>query len=104
MKKIIISGGRDFENEEMFNSIIADYIPTRDSNVQILHGGAKGADNLAKKYAEFHSISAIEYKAYWNKHGKGAGPIRNEEMAKVADICIAFWNGNSKGTLNMRLK
>ena len=39
--------------------------------------------------------------ADWNKHGKSAGYRRNEEMAKVADACICFWDGVSKGTMHM---
>ena len=39
--------------------------------------------------------------ADWDKHGKAAGPIRNAEMAEVADALIAFWDGQSRGTANM---
>jgi hypothetical protein len=31
----------------------------------------------------------------------GAGPIRNAQMANVAEALIAIWDGNSVGTLNM---
>ena len=30
--------------------------------------------------------------------GKRAPLVRDEEMAKAADIIIAFWNGQSRGT------
>lgn len=41
------------------------------------------------------------FEANWGKHGKESGPIRNKEMANYADALICFWDGKSKGTLNM---
>ena len=37
----------------------------------------------------------------WDLYGKKAGYMRNEEMAKVADGAIIFWDGESKGTKHM---
>jgi hypothetical protein len=44
--------------------------------------------------------------ADWEKYGKRAGYIRNEEMAKYAKqdeigIAICVWDGESKGTKHM---
>lgn len=36
--------------------------------------------------------------ADWERLGKAAGPIRNEEMAEIADALIAFWDGQSRVT------
>jgi hypothetical protein len=41
------------------------------------------------------------FKADWDKHGKAAGPIRNQQMAQEADGLIAFWDGKSRGTKDM---
>jgi hypothetical protein len=41
------------------------------------------------------------FPAQWSIYGKGAGYIRNREMAQYADALIAFWDGKSKGTKNM---
>ena len=40
------------------------------------------------------------YLLEWDKYGKKAGPIRNELIIKDADNIIAFWDGESRGTLN----
>jgi hypothetical protein len=37
----------------------------------------------------------------WDLFGKKAGYMRNEEMAKVADAAIIFWDGKSKGSKHM---
>jgi hypothetical protein len=30
--------------------------------------------------------------------GKKAGPVRNQQIVDKADVVIAFWNGDSRGT------
>ncbi len=67
-------------------------------DITIISGGAQGADTLAEQFAkEFHLENKI-FKADWNKYGKAAGPIRNEEMVKSSEFVIAFWDYKSKGT------
>jgi len=80
----------------------------------IVSGGARGADRLAKRYADEHlGVHYIEYKPDWEAHGKRAGFMRNVEIVKDSHMVLAFWNGKSKGTkhtmglaqsLNRRLK
>lgn len=43
------------------------------------------------------------FRADWDKHGKAAGPIRNQEMLDngKADALVAFWDGKSPGTKDM---
>jgi hypothetical protein len=40
------------------------------------------------------------YLLEWDKYGKKARPIRNELIIKDEDNIIAFWDGESRGTLN----
>ena len=41
--------------------------------------------------------------ADWKKHGRAAGPIRNQQMLDEgkADVVVALWDGKSRGTLDM---
>jgi hypothetical protein len=34
----------------------------------------------------------------WDKHGKAAGFIRNQEIVDNCDFVVAFWDGASRGT------
>lgn len=69
----------------------------------IVSGGCPtGPDAAAKLYAAQHRIEYREYPADWNAHGKMAGPIRNAEMALHADELILIWDGESRGSANMR--
>ena len=67
----------------------------------VLCGMAKGADMLGLRYAQANNIPLERYPADWDKHGRSAGYIRNEEMAKNADACIVIWDGKSKGSQHM---
>ena len=70
-------------------------------NVIIVSGHASGADSLGEKFAADHNLQCELYPADWDKQGKAAGPIRNAEMAEVADALIAFWDGQSRETKSM---
>ncbi len=96
--KVIVAGSRGFDNynflAKKLDKILQDVNPT------IICGEARGADTLGKKYAELHSYKVMSFPADWSK-GKGAGYIRNEQMAENADALVAFWDGKSKGTEHM---
>ena len=96
--KVIIAGGREFNNYELLREIWDGIIPT---DSEIVSGGARGTDKLGEQYAKEMGINLKIFPAEWNKHGKGAGHIRNKQMAEYGDTLIAFWDGESKGTKNM---
>lgn len=62
----------------------------------------RGADFLAEQHAVTHAMEVERHPAQWGVYGKMAGYVRNGEMANLdADICLAFWDGHSRGTKNM---
>lgn len=101
--KVIVAGGRDFDNYELLKEKCDFYLQQRMNTdvVTIVSGHAKGADALGERYAIEHNIPIDRHPADWHKHGRAAGPMRNKEMAECADALIAFWNGTSRGTANM---
>jgi len=96
--QLIIAGSRTFADYERLENTLNRLVKPED--VLIL-GGAKGADALALKWATTQGIPFKMMPADWTKNGKVAGMVRNGEMAKVAEALIAFWDGESGGTLNM---
>ena len=64
----------------------------------IIHGGAKGVDLFAHEYCIEHKIDDVFYEPNYEKYGRGAPFVRNTEMAEKCDICVAIWDGQSKGT------
>lgn len=103
MYKVIIAGGRHFDNYQLLKEKCDYYLQNKlkEGGVVIVSGHATGADALGERYAQERGLSIDAHPADWNQHGRAAGPIRNAEMAEVADALIAFWDGQSRGTANM---
>lgn len=99
---IIIAGGRDFNDMSALISKLDEVlIELKDSQLLIVSGTARGADKLGEEYAKSNGYHVKRFPPDWNTHGKAAGFIRNAEMAKFADVLVAFWDGKSKGTKHM---
>lgn len=104
--KIIIAGGTDLPNritrQEIFatiNAILSELTPP--GITKLVCGMAPGIDMLARDYAKAKGIPVAEFPAKWREYGKPAGPIRNREMAKYADMLILVWDGESTGSADM---
>lgn len=101
--KIVVAGSRDYcdykKAKEYINLCICG-IENKDT-VIFLSGGCRGADMLGERYAIENGYDIKKYPADWKKYGAAAGPIRNREMAKEADMIICFWDGLSKGTKSL---
>ena len=98
----IVAGSRKFNNYEMLKKEL-DYLLQNQIDVEIISGGAKGADSLAEKYADEKGYKKHIMPAEWGLYGKRAGYIRNEQMHIYASEyenrgCVCFWDGKSKGT------
>ena len=91
--KLAVVGSRNFDDYEFLKKIL-NYHPC----TQIISGGARGADSLAKRYATEHGIPIKEFMPDWDVYGKSAGYIRNEKIVDTSDELVAFWNGISRGT------
>lgn len=65
---------------------------------EIISGGARGADTLAREYAQTHGIPCTEIRPDYARYGKGAPLRRNLEIIARADLVIALWDGKSTGT------
>lgn len=97
--RIIVCGGRDFTNTQFVRNVLDD-IHNEEGITEIIQGGARGADRMALCWAMDTQIPYTTVNAEWDKYGKAAGPIRNQEMIKRnPDLVIAFDGG--RGTESM---
>lgn len=102
--RIIIAGGRDFDNLELMTEKCDYYLSdavSKGFDIEIVSGTAKGADKLGEEYAKLRDYSIAYFPADWKQYGKRAGYLRNQQMANFSDALIAFWDGSSKGTNHM---
>ena len=101
MFRLIIAGGRDFNDYEALKNYVDFKLSRTEDEIQIISGGARGADLLGERYAAERGYLLRRFPADWKQYGKSAGVRRNREMAKNADALIAFWDKSSRGTKNM---
>jgi len=95
--RVIVCGGRDYDDRAKVEDVLLFFNPAK---VTIVHGNAAGADRLAAVAASDFGFHVEAWLADWARHGKGAGPIRNQQMLDAgADLVIAFPGG--KGTAHM---
>ncbi len=96
----IVCGGRDFNQPFMFITVM-NYFVNKYKIDNIVEGGAKGADRMAKFYAEEQGINCYEEKPDWKKYKKAAGPIRNEYMLNNYPINLVIGFKGGTGTMHM---
>lgn len=105
MTRVLACGGRDFKDRErVWRSL--DHLDSTHGIVTMIQGEAPGADQLAALWAIARKKELMCFPANWPKHGKSAGPIRNQKMLKEGrpDIAIAFPGGPGTADMVARLK
>lgn len=100
MMRVIVAGTRTFKDYELLRSKLDEFLKDIE-DIEIVSGSARGADALGERYAKEKGYKITRFPADWNRFGKSAGYIRNEEMAKYADKCVVFWDGVSRGSFHM---
>lgn len=94
MARIAIVGSRDFPNLDQ----VREYIRTLPSDTVVVSGGARGVDRTAEGEATKLGLTVLSIRPDWDKYGKRAGFLRNEDIVRFAEKLVAFWDGKSKGT------
>lgn len=112
--RLLVFGGRGFDDKTLFYHAIAcalnwhsygeeaneSWLPP--NGTVVIHGDCStGADRLADEWAIVHWVPCERYPAEWDKHGRAAGPIRNQVMIDKGkpDAGLGFPGG--KGTADM---
>ena len=91
--KIAIIGSRSVNVAD-----ISEYISNAE---EIVSGGAVGVDRCAARYAKKNGIRLTEFLPQYERYGRAAPIVRNKKIVDYSDKIIAFWDGNSKGTLSV---
>jgi hypothetical protein len=106
MTRVLVCGSRDWTDQAPIYAVLDGYDhDPLGSGVTVINGGARGADNIAKRWADLNKVPCITCRADWTKHGKSAGPIRNGQMLALhPDVVWAFVTkplDESRGTADM---
>jgi hypothetical protein len=99
--RVLVCGGRNFNDYVTIYDEMDDIHEDRGPITHVIVGGAPGADYWSEAWAYHRGIPFTVFKADWAKHGKAAGPIRNQQMIDQGkpDIVVAFKGG--RGTADM---
>lgn len=97
---VLVCGGRDYNNYPQVEIILNQI--NEDTGIQrIVNGDARGADRLSTAWASARDIDIAKYPADWDKHGRAAGPIRNQQMLSAEDIDLVVAFPGGAGTADM---
>lgn len=114
MLTLLMVGSRDFTDRSVVREKLTKVLETYGNDVQVISGGARGADRISVAVARAAGLQATEFLADWDRDGKIAGFKRNERMRKFLTdrkdaggdvMCLAFVTApkleDSRGTADM---
>lgn len=97
--RLLITGSRDWDNIQVITDTMVVLKRIYGTDVLLVSGACPaGADRMCEDYAIHLGWLVERHPADWDRYGKSAGPIRNQEMVDLgADVCLAFIKNNSRG-------
>jgi len=100
--RVAIVGSRHFKPTIEATRFIDRCLAQCDLNqIEIVSGGAHGADRYGVRYAEARQLPFKLFPADWGRNGQKAGYMRNREMGNYVTHVIALWDGQSRSTQHM---
>jgi hypothetical protein len=98
--RVLVCGGRDYQNKSRVDQVLQQ-VGAEQPITTIIHGAARGADQLGEAWGLRRGIRLEAYPADWSRFGLSAGPRRNQEMLTKGqpDLVVAFPGG--RGTADM---
>lgn len=77
-------GSREWTDQRWIDTVMDDLARENDGEIRFLHGDCpRGADRMCAMAAGFLGWRVKAMPADWARHRRGAGPIRNREMAEL---------------------
>lgn len=99
--RVLVCGGRDYDKRYVIWSAL-DGLQREHGPLTIIEGGATGADTHAREWYKFRAGGeCITVRADWKRHGKAAGPIRNQLMVDHYKPELVLAAPGGRGTEDM---
>jgi hypothetical protein len=120
--RLLVTGGRNYADADSINMLLSAIHERRGPITCIIHGGATGADTLAKEWALAHNIKELPYPADWDdltqpdalirvrrdgkRYDARAGFRRNQRMIDEGKptLVAAFPGGNGTADMSRRAR
>ena len=97
--KIAVVGSRNYPYERLVRGFI-QRVAAKDPETVIVSGGARGVDSWAADEARKCGLIVEEHIPDWEADGRRAGFLRNATIVARSEVIVAFWDGESRGTLD----
>lgn len=99
--RVLVTGGRDYANQRAVWGALFSLLLGPEGIDLVIHGGARGADLLAARWAKENSKPCLRVPAEWSLYGKAAGHRRNTRMLELGEPTLVVWFPGGRGTADM---
>lgn len=101
--RVLVCGGQTYTDMRHVTKVLDGLVP---KPTLIIQGGAFGADACASEWAYKRDVLERQFPADWKKHGRAAGPIRNQQMLDEGkpDLVVAFPGGSETEDMKRRAR
>jgi len=94
--KLALIGSRGYPALDLVRRFVVD-LP---ADTIVVSGGARGVDSAAEDAARAVGLCVLVLEPDWETLGRRAGLVRNEEVIDEVDEVVAWWDGESRGTVH----
>lgn len=101
MIRLVIFGGRKFNDWPMMNRGFAVFMRTVGFPDLIISGAARGADRMGEQLAEAWRLPVERFAADWSGRGRAAGSERNQRMITIGQPTHGLAMPGGAGTADM---
>ncbi len=85
-RRILVCGSRTYTNRMRIHCVLMDQWQDI-GGFEIIHGDAKGADQIVKKFAMENRIPQHTFPAKWDKHGRKVNMSEKNGIFSTQSIC-----------------
>ncbi len=99
--RVLVCGGRDCQDPLYVENTLDRLLAARGPFRQLIHGGARGADRMAGKWARDHGVLEWDFLPEWHRVGASYGLSRNQRMIAegAPDLVVAFPGGSGTDSM-----
>lgn len=103
--RIAIVGSRHWPNYALAENAVRRFVASLPLGTVVISGAASGVDSWAASEAIYHGLQVVEIPVPKVRYATKAdfaiaAKNRNTKIIAAADEVVAFWNGESGGTLD----
>lgn len=97
-RRVVVTGSRSFRDAAAVAAALDPLHYEFGARLRLIQGGAAGADRLAWEWAKSCDVPCASFAPDYSRPSPQRYHERNDRMLGLADLVVAFWDGESRGT------